>query len=185
MDSRQPLDNCKYFLQSKRIGFRLWRENDFQLTLNLWGDITVTKLIGGPFTIEKIRERLSYEIENMKMYGIQYWPIFLLETGEHVGCCGFRPYDQEKNTIEIGFHILPKFWRQGFASEAANTAISFAFSNLNVSKIFAGHHPNNLACCELLAELRFQYTHHEYYLPTDLQHPSYILEKEQYYLKTI
>ncbi|CAF3620977.1 unnamed protein product [Rotaria sordida] len=140
MDSTQSLNDSKYFLKTKRIGFRLWTEDDFQLALNLWGDNAVTKLIGGPLTIEKIQERFSYEIKNMKVYGVQYWPIFVLETGEHIGCCGFRPYDKEKNTVEIGFHILPKFWRQGFAREAADAAISYTFCHLNVTK-------NNLVTC--------------------------------------
>ncbi|CAF2482546.1 unnamed protein product [Rotaria sp. Silwood2] len=185
MDSTQSLNDSKYFLQTKRVGFHLWTEDDFQLAFNLWGNNAVTQLIGGPFTIEKIQERFSYEIKNMKDYGVQYWPIFVLKTGEHIGCCGFRPYDKEKNTVEIGFHILPKFWRQGFARESAYAAISYAFCNLNVSKIFAGHHPNNVASCQLLAQLRFQYTHHEYYPPTGLQHLSYILTKEQYCKKHI
>ncbi|CAF0856572.1 unnamed protein product [Rotaria sp. Silwood1] len=184
MDSAQSLQDSIYFLRTKRIGFRSWTEDDFQLALNLWGNNAVTKLIGGPFTIEKIQERFLYEIKNMKEYSFQYWPIFVLETGEHIGCCGFRPYDKEKNTVEIGFHILPQFWRQGFAREAADAAISYAFCHLNVNKIFAGHHPNNVASCQLIAQLRFQYRHHEYYPPTGLQHPLYVLTKEQYCQKT-
>ncbi len=180
MSSTQLLNDPKYFLQTKRLGFRLWTEDDFHLALNLWDNNTVTEFIGGPFTVEKIQERFSNEIKNMKVYNIQYWPIFLLETGEHIGCCGFRPYNKEENTFEIGFHILPKFWRQGFAREAADAAISYIFHNSNVSKIFAGHHPKNVASCRLLEQLGFQYTHHEYYPPTGLQHPSYILTKEQY-----
>jgi RimJ/RimL family protein N-acetyltransferase len=54
-----------------------------------------------------------------------------------------------------------------------------------VSKIFAGHHPKNVASHRLIEQLGFQYTHHEYYPPTGLQHPSYILIKEQYRPKTI
>ncbi|CAF4295535.1 unnamed protein product, partial [Rotaria sordida] len=173
MNAIRFLNDCEYFLQTKRIGFRLWTENDFQLALNLWSDNAVTKLIGGPFTIEKIQERFSYEIKNMKECGFQYWPIFILETGEHIGCCGFRPYDKEKNTVELGCHILPKFWRQGFASEAGDAAISYAFCHLNASKIFAGHHPNNAASCQLIAQSQFQYSHHAYYPPTGLQHPWY------------
>ena len=31
---------------------------------------------------------MQLEIETERTHGIQYWPIFLLITGEHVGCCG-------------------------------------------------------------------------------------------------
>jgi len=184
MCSTESSNDSKYFLETKRLGFRLWAEEDFHLALNLWGDNAVTELIGGPFTIENIQQRLSNEIKNLNMYNIQYWPIFLLETGEHIGCCGFRPYDEVKGTFEMGFHIIPKFWRQGFAWEAADAAISYGFSNKNMSKIFAGHHPKNLASCLLLKQLGFQYNNHGYYPPTGLQHPWYIFTREQYYEKT-
>ncbi|CAF1028893.1 unnamed protein product [Didymodactylos carnosus] len=180
MYSTQSANDFKYFLQTKRLGFRLWTEDDLHLALDLWGDNAVTELIGGPFTTEKIHERFSHEMKNMRLYNLQYWPIFSLETGEHIGCCGFRPYDKEKYIIEIGFHIRPKFWRQGFGREAADAVISYAFCNSNVTKIFAGHHPKNVASCRLLEQLGFQYTHYEYYPPTGLQHPSYILTKEQH-----
>ena len=65
MCTRQPFHDFKYFLQTKRLGFRLWTEDDFHLALELWNDHDVTELIGGPFTIEKIQERFSREIENM------------------------------------------------------------------------------------------------------------------------
>jgi RimJ/RimL family protein N-acetyltransferase len=171
MCSTESSNDSKYFLQTKRLGFRLWNEEDFHLALNLWGDNAVTELIGGPFTMENIQQSLSKEIKNLNMYNIQYWPIFLLETGKHIGCCGFRPYDEGKGTFEMGFHIIPKFWRQGFAREAADAAISYGFCNKNMSKIFAGHHPKNLASSLLLKQLGFQYTNHGYYPPTGLQHP--------------
>jgi len=53
--STQLVNNFKYFLQTTRLGFRLWTEDDFHLAFDLWGDNAVTELIGGPFTIEKIQ----------------------------------------------------------------------------------------------------------------------------------
>ena len=58
----------------------------------LWGDDKVTKFIGGPFNTDQIQKRFDYEINNLKEYNIQYWPMYLLETGEFVGCAGLRPY---------------------------------------------------------------------------------------------
>ncbi|CAF0875867.1 unnamed protein product [Adineta steineri] len=180
MDSVQSLNDSRYFLQTKRVGFRLWTEDDFHLALNLWDNNAVTKLIGGPFNVEQIQERLSREIQNMNTFSIQYWPIFFLETGEHIGCCGFRPYNKETDTYELGFHLLPQFWKQGFAREAADAAISYIFCNSNVRNIIAGHHPINEVSHRLIEQLGFEYVHHEYYPPTGLRHPWYILKKEQH-----
>ena len=79
----------------------------------LWGDAKVTKLIGGPFSREQVTERLFREIATMRSHGVQYWPLFLLATGEHVGCCGLRPYKSEEGIYEIGVHLRKAHWGEG------------------------------------------------------------------------
>ncbi len=172
----------RYFLSTQRLGFRTWHEDDFEIAKTLWGDYEVTKLIDvrGKLSDEQVKEKLTTELERKNMYGAQYWPIFLLETGENVGCCGLRPRDAAQGIFEIGFHIRPKFWRQGFAFEAAQAVTKHAFSQLKVQRLFAGHNPQNEASKALLEKLGFKYTHDELYEPTGLQHPSYILTKEDF-----
>ena len=107
-------------------------------------------------------------------YGMQYWPIFELASGDLIGCCGLRPYND--TVYEIGFHLRPEFWRQGFALEAATVAIDYAFTELHADGLFAGHNPKNLASKHVLGKLGFQYIRDEFYAPTGLYHPSYELK---------
>lgn len=166
---------ARYFLQSTRLGFGLWSTTDIALAMGLWGDGEVTKRIGGPFSKNQVNQRLLKEIASQNEYGIQYWPIFLLAAGEHVGCCGLRPYKLEEKIYEIGFHLKKPFWGQGYAAEAAQAVIDYAFHTLKAQALFAGHHPDNETSRRLLTKLGFQYTHDEYYIPTGLNHPSYLL----------
>lgn len=168
-----------YFLTSERIGFRNWKIDDLPLALQLWGDLEVTRLIGGPFTEEQVKERLLKEIATQKEHGVQYWPIFERVSGDSIGCCGLRPYTKRENTIEVGFHLLPQYWGKGFAKEAARTVIRYAFDNLGVEALFAGHNPKNELSRHLLIRLGFEFTHEEFYPPTGLQHPSYLLTREK------
>ena len=98
-----------YFLTSKRLGFRTWSNDDLDLAFGLWGDFEVTKLFDGrgPHSRDQVKHRLSQEITTQSKHGVQYWPVFLLESGDHVGCAGLRPYDASRNILEIGFHIRP------------------------------------------------------------------------------
>ncbi len=73
-------------------------------------------------------------------------------------------------------HIRSNCWRQGLAGEAAAAVIRYAFSTRGAAALFAGHNPNNRASERLLKKLGFEYTHHEYYAPTGLEHASYILK---------
>lgn len=172
----------KYFMQTARLGFRRWLENDLDIALGLWGDPDVTRLIDarGKLSEDQVRERLDREIATEKEYGVQYWPIFLLKEDEHVGCCGLRPYDLSGQIYALGFHIRSSHWRHGYAQEAARAVINYAFDRLGARSLFAGHNPANESSRRLLKKLGFQYTHDEYFAPTGQNHPSYLLNAEDY-----
>jgi ribosomal-protein-alanine N-acetyltransferase len=165
-----------YFLLSARLGFRCWRESDLACAIELWGDPQVTRYISAHgFTRPEIEQRLAREIDAERAHGLQYWPIFLRQNGEHVGCCGLRPRASEPDVPELGFHIASRHWRRGYALEAASRVIDYAFTALHASALFAGHNPNNVPSRVLLARLGFVHTHDELYPPTGLMHPSYRL----------
>jgi len=170
------------FLSTQRLYFRSWHAEDFDLAWGLWGDYAVTRLIDvrGALSRAQVQEKLQAEIEREQQFGVQYWPIFLLADGEHVGCCGLRPYDPPANIYEIGFHIRSALWGRGYGSEAAHGVIAYAFDNLQASALFAGHNPANKVSSHVLKKLGFLYTHDQYYAPTGLQHPSYLLTAAAY-----
>jgi RimJ/RimL family protein N-acetyltransferase len=170
------------FLETNRLIFRRWSETDLEFALGLWGDPRVTKFIDAreKLTVDEVRQRLAQEIDRAKQYGVQYWPIFLSPTGEQIGCCGISPYDLSRNIYEIGFHIRADCWGRGFATEAALRVMDYAFKALSADGLFAGHNPNNTVTRHLLQKLGFRYTHDEYYAPTGLHHPSYILTADEY-----
>jgi [ribosomal protein S5]-alanine N-acetyltransferase len=142
----------------------------------LWGDAEVTRLIGGPFSSRQVEEKLRQEIEWGETRRVQYWPIFLLATDQHVGCAGLRPYKPEAGILELGFHLRRGFWGQGLAQEAARGVIRHAFGALGAKGLFAGHHPENVGSRGVLEKLGFRYTHDQFYPPTGLMHPAYLLE---------
>lgn len=166
----------KFFLKTDRIGFSEWCQNDIELAKLLWGNPEVTKYIctSGEFNDIDIANRLNTEILNKSMYGVQYWPIFELVTTDLIGCCGLRPHKTDE--YEIGFHLRPEYWGQGYATEAAKAIINYAFSALKAKKLFAGHNPNNTVSQKVLNKLGFYYVGDEFYEPTGLFHPSYELK---------
>jgi [ribosomal protein S5]-alanine N-acetyltransferase len=168
-----------FFMQSQRLGFRTWEAADLPLAQSLWGNPEVSKFIHakGAFSVEEVAARLEREMETQRRFGIQYWPIFELSSCTFAGCCGLRPYEKREGTLELGVHLHPAFWHQGLAQEACQRAMAHAFDDLKAAALFAGHNPGNTASRGLLTRLGFTYTHDEFYPPTGLQHPSYLLEK--------
>lgn len=167
---------------TERLTFRSWQVEDEALANGLWGDPRVTEFIDARAQLDvgAVRQRLRLELERESEHGIQYWPIFLRETGEHVGCCGLRPYDLLRQRLEFGCLLRVDHWGKQFATEAGRSVVVHAFDALHVAALFAGHHPRNLGSRRMLEKLGFRYTHDELYEPTGLQHPSYLLARPEY-----
>lgn len=169
-----------YFLRTERLGFSVWSVKDLSEALELWGNPQVTKFItaDGRMSEEQVQQRLNKEMDTFNKHHIQYWPVYILETNQHIGCCGLRPYSPKNNILEIGVHLKEQYWGRGFAMEACLTVIKYAFETINVDALFAGHNPKNTSSAKLLKKLGFKYTHDEFYAPTGLYHPSYLMTKQ-------
>lgn len=169
----------EFFMKTDRTGFSIWTGDDMKLAKKLWGNPEVTKNIcaNGRFSEKEIADRLSLEIGNEKNYHIQYWPVFLRDSDTFIGCCGLRPHSA--GSCEMGFHLLPEYWGQGYAFETGTAVIKYAFSELKLQGLFAGHHPQNTASQKVLLKLGFQYIGDKYYELTGLYHPSYELPNQQ------
>src|SRR5947209_4185527 len=101
----------------------------------------------GRLTAADVEEKLRGEIEREREAGVQYWALFERNGGGFVGCCGLRPwvYTPAEPNFELGFHIVQRCWRQGFATEAARGALDYGWRELRLAKLYAGHHPDNRA----------------------------------------
>lgn len=166
-----------YFLTTPRVGFRLWSKDDIELALALWGDPRVTYFVVARHRLDtaQIEEKLGAELGMQMQHDMQYWPIFLMENGQHIGCCGLRPKDIAARILEFGVHLRQPYWGTGLAAEAGQAAINYAFKHLKARQLFAGHHPENHGSRRLLEKLGFIYIGDELYPPTGLEHPSYVL----------
>src|SRR5262249_22667510 len=98
------------------------------------------------------------------------------ESGDFVGCCGLRrwAYTPADVDFELGFHIVPRCWGYGLASEAARGALDYAWRVLRLAKVYAGHHPDNHASRRILEKLGFRFLEDVFYEPTGRLHPSYV-----------
>ncbi|HYL73568.1 MAG TPA: GNAT family N-acetyltransferase [Bryobacteraceae bacterium] len=97
-------------------------------------------------------------------------------TARTPGCAGLRPYRIEERIYALGFHLRPEHQGRGLAEEASRAIIDFAFDTIGAKALFAGHHPENHASRRILSKLGFRLTHEEFFPPTGLLHPSYLLE---------
>ena len=146
--------------------------------MQLWGDPVVTALIDarGKLSEAQVQEKLDAEIERERSSGVQYWALFDHRNGDFVGCGGLRPwvYTQGGADFEVGFHLVKRAWGKGFGTEAGRGALEFAWQELRLPKVYAGHHPDNRVSERILKKLGFEFVENVFYEPTGLMHPSYV-----------
>ena len=114
-----------YFMTTERLGFSTWTPDDLKLMHGIFGDPEVTVFEGGPWSSEQVERRLQFELSLFERYRSQYWPLFLIETGEHVGCCGMRPHDMAKGAWEFGCQLRRAVWCWRLGREAGAAGLAF------------------------------------------------------------
>ena len=75
------------------------------------------------------------------------------DTGKFIGTCGITSFDEEKNSIEIGYVLSPDFWGMGLATEAAKTVMTYCFETFGVDSIFAKFLEGNNASMRVMQKL--------------------------------
>lgn len=68
-------------------------------------------------------------------YGV--WLAFHREKGEFVGRFSLRLNSPAAGDAEIGYGMMPAWWGQGLASEAARELLRYAFEDLQVERLVA------------------------------------------------
>lgn len=71
--------------------------------------------------------------------------LLLKSTGELAGLCGLLIQKVDHiPEMEIGYSVLPKFWKQGYAYEAAQKCKEYAFANQWATSLISIIHVANI-----------------------------------------
>jgi len=88
------------------------------------------------------RESLNYVLRQLADPAEQGWSFWYLvkEADEQrlvLGICGFKGRPDDSGAVEIGYSVLPQFQNRGFATEAVERLVSWAFSHQSVTEVRA------------------------------------------------
>lgn len=140
----------KYLLEnhtSERLIFRKLKESDFEEWLPFYHNLKSTQYWEGLPTdpIEACRSQFDRVFERYEndLGGMN--ALISKETGDLVGICGLLVQVVDNiEELEIGYSILPKFWLQGYAFEAAQKCKQFAFENSFSDSLISIIHVDNV-----------------------------------------
>lgn len=83
------------------------------------------------------------------------WAICMKNSSTLIGSAGFWRIDRKHLRGEIGYELLPEYWKRGIMYEALTEIINFGFNKMNLHSMEANTDPMNTASMRLLEKLGF------------------------------
>jgi RimJ/RimL family protein N-acetyltransferase len=141
-------------ITSDRLLLRPWRDDDADFLLDLESRWDVVRFLGARPTTMSTREDALASIARRRavddpIYGMR--AITVAADGRMVGNLLLKPIllstgepSDRPNEVEIGWHLHPDAWGQGYATEAAEAVLHDVFSR-GLAKVLAVTNPDNHA----------------------------------------
>ncbi|MEY8741188.1 GNAT family N-acetyltransferase [Bacillales bacterium AN1005] len=146
-------------LETERLFLKKVKVSDSPILYKIWSDPDVTKFMNiDNFNDEKqavlmiqMLDKLSQENKAIR------YSIFLKDSNQIIGSCGYNSLDFENSKGEIGYEISKKYWGNGFASELILKLLDYAYHSLHFHRIEAKVDPANNKSIRLLEKLNFHF----------------------------
>ena len=120
--------------------------------------------------------------EDYKKYGYGRWAVIYKPDNRLIGFAGLK-FLSEINETDIGYRILPEYWRKGIVSEAAVEIIKYGFEQLNLDKIIGIASSENVGSWKILEKIGLTFYQKSGYDGGKEQYNWYKLEKKDYFLR--
>jgi RimJ/RimL family protein N-acetyltransferase len=133
-------------MQTERLKLRRMRVGDLQNLLGILSDEVAMTFYPSTYSEEETRKWIQRNLDRYERYGFGLWIVERKETGEFLGQCGLVVQQVEGvEEIEIGYLFLRKWWRHGFATEAACACRDYGFHTLGFERLISIIDPENIA----------------------------------------
>ena len=147
----------KQILETSRLILREYTLDDFDALYAILSDPETMKHYPRPYDENGTMRWLNWSLDNYKQYGFGLWAIEIKETGEFIGDCGITMQNIDEETLpEIGYHIHKKYWRQGYAKEAASAVREWFFNNTTFDTVYSYMTTANVASYSTAASIGMQ-----------------------------
>jgi RimJ/RimL family protein N-acetyltransferase len=126
------------YLLTSRLKLRRWQESDLPPFAKLNESAEVMRHFPNVLTAEESNAMVGKITKHFAEHELGLWAVELLGSCEFIGFVGLqRPGIKTLFTpcVEVGWRLQSDFWGNGYAVEAARTAMKDGFTRLELSEI--------------------------------------------------
>jgi len=144
-------------LFTARLLLRRWRSSDLDALAEIFARREVWEFpFGRGLTREETEHRLSRYLEAWEHDGFGKYAVEMRGTGSLIGYVGLELvtwFHEIEGEVEIGWRLDPRYWGDGYATEAALASLKVGFDRLGLDRIVAVVEPANLASLRLAEKI--------------------------------
>lgn len=143
-------------IETGRLIIREFNEDDFKAihTYASKPEVTMYLPFGPNSEIETqifLKKVIDYQTLNPR-YDYEF-AVVLKRSNTLIGGCGIHITNINNREGSIGYCYDKQYWGNGYASESANAIISFGFEKLNLHRIFATCHLDNIGSAKVMEKI--------------------------------
>lgn len=140
--------------ETDRLALREMTEADLDFLYEMQADEEAARFLDAPDRDRDVqRQKLTaYRQQMYSFYGFGIWIVIEKENGQNVGRVGLQMRDGFEEP-ELGFAVLKKYRRRGYAEEACRAVLDYAKDELELKKVRAvvdGENAKSRRLCEKL-----------------------------------
>lgn len=132
-------------LETKRLIMREWRERDLDVFAKIFADAEVMRFLTGmPMSRIDAWRFMANSMGHWELRGYGTWVVERKSDHATLGRVGLINPEGWPG-LEVGWTLDRHYWRQGYATEAAEATLNYGFLTQGVSKLISLIDPNNKA----------------------------------------
>src|SRR5438309_9403998 len=146
-------------LETDRLRIRRLSQDDAVFILRLLNQPSFIQNIGdrGVRTLDDARAYiLKGPVASYEKFGFGLWMVETKPRATPIGICGLLKREVLED-VDIGYALLPEFWSQGYALEAACAVVLYAREKLGLKRVAAVTNSDNQSSIRLLEKIGFKY----------------------------
>jgi len=150
----QDIEMNEIKLESERLRLRWFREDDLEQFCQICSDAEVMRFLGDgrPMTEMEVWRQMATFMGHWYFRGYGIWAVEEKSSGKVIGRIGFMNPAGWPG-FELGWTLGRESWGKGYATEGAQRALEYAFSEMNRDHVISLIAPENVASIRVAERL--------------------------------